>query len=155
MSCPVQCLRPAAFALAALLSVGGCGQDEPNRREWRPEDHRQPQTAESEAASAADSAADSGEEPSPEVVARAAAALYQARCADCHGADGRGGGPQAPAGADMPDLASAAYQEGHSDAEIARAIRMGRGMMPAFGSQINQRGIAALVGHVRRLGNTP
>ncbi|HJL16797.1 MAG TPA: cytochrome c [Sandaracinaceae bacterium LLY-WYZ-13_1] len=148
--------RPSLLALSALLlagSLGGCGEEEPERREWRPEDHVQPQQPDPERSAGADPGA--AEAPSPEVVARAAAALFRARCASCHGADGAGGGPQAPAGADMPDLTSAEYQESRSDDEIARAITMGRGMMPAFGSQINQRGVAALVGHVRALRETP
>jgi mono/diheme cytochrome c family protein len=145
----VQCFRPVVLALAALLLVGGCVEQASDRREWRPDDHQQPQQADPERPAGSD------EPPSPEVVARAASALFRTRCAGCHGADGRGGGPEAPSGADIPDLTTAEYQEGHSDAEIARAIRMGRGMMPAFGSQINQRGIAALVGHVRTLGEPP
>jgi mono/diheme cytochrome c family protein len=149
MSWPVQCLRPAVLALAALLFAGGCAEEEPDRREWRPEDHQQPAEPDPQRSAGA------GEAPSPEVVARAASALFRARCAGCHGAEGRGDGPDAPPGADIPDLTTAEYQEGHSDAEIARAISMGRGMMPAFGSQINQRGVAALVGHVRTLGEAP
>lgn len=83
-------------------------------------------------------------------IARAAAALYTRSCASCHGADGRGG-PGAPPGAQMPDLSAADWHEGNSDEDITAVITDGRGMMPAFGGQLNERGIAALVQHVRTL----
>jgi len=51
----------------------------------------------------------------------------------------------------MPDFTAAAYQDAKTDADLSRAIRMGAGLMPAFGDQLNERGIAALVGHIRRL----
>jgi mono/diheme cytochrome c family protein len=49
-----------------------------------------------------------------------------------------------------PDLTAAAVQE-RSDPELAAVIREGRGVMPGFGDQLNDRGIQALVGHVRTL----
>jgi mono/diheme cytochrome c family protein len=121
-----------------VLSFAGCGRDR-EAREWRPEDHQPPETGATEG---------TGE---PGDIAAAAAALYRASCAGCHGVEGHGDGPSAPPGASMPDLAAASVQDALSDEEMARVIREGRGMMPAFGSQINERGIAALVAHVRTL----
>lgn len=139
----------SALTLATLLFAGGCGDEDRELREWRAEDHVQP------AQPAPDQTTGEVEEPPPEVVARAAAALYGARCASCHGVEGRGDGPEAPGGGDMPDFSSAQYHDTRSDEDLARAITMGSGLMPAFGSQINQRGVAALVDHVRTLGQAP
>lgn len=130
--------RALLFVMA--LSFVGCGRER-EAREWRPDDH-QPPSAEAEAAQAG------GAEPV--TVERAAAALFAASCAGCHGVDGRGGGDSAPPGAVMPDLSAAAVQD-RSDQDMATVIREGRGMMPGFGSQLNERGIAALVAHVRTL----
>lgn len=139
------------LALASLALASGCDGQPPRGdvREWRPSDHQQP--AEPDPAR---TPAEPGAEPTPEMVARAAAALFDARCASCHGTSGRGDGPEAPT-ATMPDLTRPEYHEARSDADVARAIRMGQGLMPAFGGQLNERGIGALVGHVRSLRATP
>ncbi|MCB9595218.1 MAG: cytochrome c [Sandaracinaceae bacterium] len=114
-------------------------------REWRATDHAQPS-----AGQPAPDAEEPAGEPSPEVLARAAAALWDVRCASCHGSTGDGAGAEAPT-AEMPDFRTAAFQDGRTDADLSRAIRMGQGLMPAFGGQLNERGIDALVGHIRSL----
>lgn len=147
-SSPVRRFLSALLALATTsLVLTACDDDAPRGevREWRASDHQQPASPEPERM-----APEPGQEPPPEMVARAAASLFEIRCASCHGATGQGDGPEAPTPA-MPDLTSAAYHEGKTDADIARAIRMGQGLMPAFGGQLNDRGITALVGHVRSL----
>ncbi len=125
-----------------VFCFAGCGRDR-EAREWRPTDHQPP--------SAETGESDTGAEEEPADIPAAASALYRASCAGCHGVDGRGGGPAAPPGANVPDIAAASVQDALSDEQIARVILEGRGMMPAFGSQINDRGIAALVAHVRTL----
>lgn len=148
-SSPVRRFLSALLALATTTLVLTACDDEAPRgdvREWRPSDHQQP-------AGGADPSTDQAapdSEPPPEMVARAAAALYDVRCASCHGSGGQGNGPEAPT-PDMPDFTTAAYHDAKTDADIARAIRMGSGLMPAFGGQLNERGISALVGHVRSL----
>lgn len=72
-------------------------------------------------------------------------------CASCHGREGLGNGPSAPGV--LANFQDPEWQRSRSDADIASVIRLGRGMMPAFGEQIVPAGIEALVGHVRRLGN--
>ncbi len=114
-------------------------------REWRASDHVAPATS-----NPGQGANATNEAPSPEMIEQAIAALYQQRCASCHGATGAGDGADAPI-AEMPDFTAATYQDSKTDADLARAIRMGSGLMPAFGDQLNERGITALVGHVRRL----
>ncbi len=130
--------------LAVVLASSGCGE-EPAPREWRPSDHQEP-------SGAADSSQAAPVEGPPEAtLARAAAALYAASCAGCHGEGGRGDGMAAPPGTRVPDLTAASFQGDRTDAQIAEVIREGRGLMPGFGGQINERGIAALVAHVRTL----
>jgi mono/diheme cytochrome c family protein len=124
--------------LAAVLLFSACEEDHA-AREWQPEDHQPPsggadpsQAEPAEGANATD----------------AAAVLWRVRCAGCHGVEGRGDGPAAPPVATIPDLTSAEVQ-GRTDEQMAAVIRDGRGMMPGFGSQLNERGIAALVAHMR------
>ncbi|HRW37537.1 MAG: PQQ-binding-like beta-propeller repeat protein [Acidimicrobiales bacterium] len=76
------------------------------------------------------------------------AALFEANCASCHGADGSGG--QAPAiGA---GLAAAKYDA----AQIAGFVRDGKGAMPALGDRLSATEIDQVVAYVRAdLGNEP
>lgn len=130
------------------LVLGWVGCEEPREvPTWGPDDHQLPSA---EVDSSESAPPEAGEPPTADAVARAAAALYRASCAGCHGVDGRGGGPTLPAGIMAPDLTHAEVQE-RSDEELARVVRGGRGVMPGFGEQLNERGIAALVEHVRTL----
>lgn len=133
-----------SFLIVGCLAAAGCGNDGAPR-EWRPSDHQEP------SATPDSSQAEAVDEPPEATVARAAAALFRASCAGCHGAGGRGDGPAAPPGAQVPDLTAASLHDGRTDEQIARVIREGQGLMPGFGSEINERGIAALVAHVRTL----
>lgn len=73
------------------------------------------------------------------------------RCASCHGASGRGDGEGRPPGATLPDMTAAAFQDARSDAQLGEIVEKGRGLMPPFGAELSQAGIAALVKHVRSL----
>jgi mono/diheme cytochrome c family protein len=112
-------------------------------REWQPSDHQPPPAVTPEGQGEA------AEEGDPN--ARAAAALWGMRCASCHGNGGSGDGAGRPPGAALPDLTQAAYQSSRSDAQIHAVIKNGRGLMPAFGDQLSDLGIDALVQHVRTL----
>jgi mono/diheme cytochrome c family protein len=144
---PGRTLIAFGLIVGALSSAAGC-QEARSREltEWTPADHPQPAVPDPTREPAV-------EDASPETISRAAAALWVSSCAGCHGVEGHGDGPELPGGAHPRDLATAEFQGSVTDPDIARAIRMGRGMMPAFGSQLNERGIAALVGHVRTLGS--
>ncbi len=131
----------------ALGAVLACGKDTSQLREWRPEDHQPPPAVMPEGQGAA--------EESGDPVARAAAALFSMRCASCHGEAGRGDGSARPPGAQLPDFGSAAFQSAHSDAQLHEVIAKGRGLMPAFGADITEKGIAALIAHVRALRADP
>lgn len=143
-----------ALALLGALAACLCGCDEPPLREWRPEDHGHARVPESggaaDEAGRAPSEAEAAASPE-EAQARATLALWNVTCASCHARDGRGGGPGLPPGARVPDLTEAAFVGGRSDAELAAAIRDGKGMMPAFGPQLGAAGVDAMVAHVRAL----
>jgi mono/diheme cytochrome c family protein len=85
-------------------------------------------------------------------VGRAATALWTVSCAGCHGRDGRGFGGQRPPGAQMPDFTRADFQQTRTDEAIAQQIVAGKGLMPPFGKQVNEQGIAALIAHIRGFG---
>lgn len=54
--------------------------------------------------------------------------------------------------AQVPNFTDPAWQASRTDEQLAQGIVQGRGMMPAFGTQIAAEGIVALVRHVRSLG---
>lgn len=127
--------------LTAIVSIvgSGCGHER-ELREWTPEDHQPPPTGDDTGSGRAAPAADSDPE----------ATLFGSRCATCHGRDGRGHGPAAPP--NVPDFTVASFQSERTDEAIARVIGEGRGLMPAFGEELTEAGIAAMVRYVRRLG---
>ncbi len=121
--------------LCSLLALG-CRQRQ--LREWTPRDHDPDGgAAPSESASA----------PSGDPL-QAAQMLFQAQCASCHGAEGRGDGPMAamfrPA-----DLSDPALQSQRTDEDLARVIVQGRGRMPAFGGQLRPEAVPLLVRLIR------
>lgn len=113
-------------------------------REWQASDHQPPPAVAPEGQG-------EGEENAAGANARAAQALWDSRCATCHGADGRGNGPGKPPVAQIADFTSHDYAGKHSDAELHAIIKNGRGMMPAFGSELTDIGIDAMIAHVRTL----
>jgi mono/diheme cytochrome c family protein len=135
-------------ALSVLLLLGLAACDTRRElREWQPSDHQPPPVV------APEGQASANEEGDPEQ--RAAAALWDMRCATCHGAKGLGDGAGRPPGAALPDFTQPAYQASRSDAELHTTIKNGRGLMPQFGSQLSDLGIDALVKHVRSLSRKP
>ena len=71
-------------------------------------------------------------------------ALFAAKCAGCHGADGKGGYG--------PDLTSSEYKFGKTLEAVKTSITEGReGKMPAFGSQLSTAEIEALAGFILKL----
>lgn len=143
-------MRRAHVVLAFLLvPLGACGDPAPSR-EWTAADHGQPAAQPSDQVEP-----QAGDEPAPseeDNVARAARALWTASCAGCHGQDGHGQGDARPPGAQVPDFTLATWQASRSDAQLTQTIHDGRGMMPAFGKQLNESGIGALLQHIRSFG---
>jgi cytochrome c6 len=77
------------------------------------------------------------------------AALYKAKCASCHGADGKG---ETAAGKAMKlrDLGSAEVQA-QSDAELTAITSKGKGKMPGYEKSIGADGVQAVVAYIRTL----
>jgi cytochrome c oxidase cbb3-type subunit 3 len=76
------------------------------------------------------------------------AALFKTKCSMCHGADGRGF-----AALKTPDFTDPKWQASKTDKEIASTIKNGKQgtMMQAFGSQLKDDEIDALVKEIRSL----
>ncbi|MEW6211828.1 MAG: c-type cytochrome [Acidobacteriota bacterium] len=78
------------------------------------------------------------------------ATLFRDKCAICHGKDGRGLQNWRSKG--QPDLASPKWQKSRTDAQIAEAIKEGKGrFMPAWKNKLSDEEINALVKHTRAL----
>lgn len=83
-------------------------------------------------------------------VADDAATAYKAKCAMCHGADGKAA---TPAGKSMGahDFASDEVKK-QSDAELEQIIVKGKGKMPGYATKLKPAEIKDLVAYVRELG---
>ena len=83
------------------------------------------------------------------VAAEDGAALFKAKCATCHGADGSGNTPVGKKLA-VRDLSSADVQK-QSNAQLDAVISKGKLKMPAFGKSLSADQINQLVAHIRTL----
>lgn len=81
--------------------------------------------------------------------ADAAAEVYKAKCATCHGPDGKG---ETAMGKTMKakDLASADVQN-QSDADLATTIEKGKKPMPGYEGKLAKEQINELVNYIRAL----
>lgn len=79
----------------------------------------------------------------------ASAALYKAKCAGCHGADGKGETTMGKA-MKLRDLGSADVQKA-SDADWTTIITAGKNKMPPVGKSLTPDQVKGLVGYVRGL----
>jgi len=77
--------------------------------------------------------------------AQAGAATFKAKCAACHGADGKG-----KAALKTMDWSSAAVQK-MSDDELTAITTNGKGKMPAYGKSLKPDQIKDLVAYIRSL----
>ena len=80
----------------------------------------------------------------------AAGPLFKAKCAACHGVDGKG---EVPAGKKLGahDLTSTEVQA-HSDVELTEVVTKGRKKMPPYDGKLTKEQIAELIEHIRGLG---
>jgi mono/diheme cytochrome c family protein len=78
-----------------------------------------------------------------------AAALYKAKCAGCHAADGSGNSPAGKA-MSVPDLRSADIQK-KTDAQLIDSTTNGKGKMPAYKGKLTDDQIKSLVTYVHTL----
>ncbi len=77
------------------------------------------------------------------------AAVYKAKCASCHGPDGKG---ETSIGKSMKlkSLGSADVQK-TSDADLTKVIADGKGKMPAYKAKLSADEIKAVVAYIRTL----
>lgn len=135
------------LSLFAFCAVAACDRAPSTNgmKEWSPADHDQSEQAQP-AVQPSPHGADVSE------TATLAALLWKQQCATCHGQTGLGDGPSAVA-TRPPSLASAAWQQATSDAQIAKTITTGKGKMPKF--DVPEAVVKALVIHIRTLGQDP
>ena len=81
---------------------------------------------------------------SPSAAAQDAAGTYKAKCAMCHGADGKGGKMG------TRDFASPEVKA-ETDAQLTDIITKGKGKMPAYEGKLKDTEIKDLVAYVRSL----
>ncbi len=79
-----------------------------------------------------------------------APATFKAKCAGCHGPDGKGATAAGKA-VGAHDFASPEVQK-MSDADLAGIISTGKNKMPAYAKTLKEPEITALVAYVRSLG---
>jgi mono/diheme cytochrome c family protein len=84
--------------------------------------------------------------PAYKTQAKNAGPTYDAKCAMCHLKDGSGNKAMK-----VPDLRTKAVQS-KSDAELHNFIAKGKGIMPAYDSQLTKEDINDLVAYIRHLG---
>jgi len=86
---------------------------------------------------------------SSSVMAQDATATYKAKCAMCHGADGKG----SPTGLKMGvhDFTSADVQK-QTDAQLTETITKGKSKMPAYQGKLKDNEIKDLAAYIRTLG---
>lgn len=104
---------------------------------------------------AASSPAFGAESPGGAVSAQA---KYDATCARCHGAGGRGDGMQAKMvfWMKMPNMANAAYMQTRSDDILFQIIKVGgKAGMPAFGLKLTDPEIKDIVVYIRSFSSPP
>jgi cytochrome c6 len=75
------------------------------------------------------------------------AALYKAKCAACHGPDGKGETAMGKSNK-LRDLGSPEVQK-QTDAELTAIIENGKGKMPAYGKSLKSEQVKDLVTYVR------
>lgn len=82
--------------------------------------------------------------------------VFQARCAGCHGDDGRGSAAFARKwevySPDALDLTSERLLQ-KDDAALARGIQTGHGRMKGFGAKLSAKEVASVVAYIRLLGH--
>jgi cytochrome c oxidase cbb3-type subunit 3 len=129
----IAALSIVAVSVAALLS-SGCDEGR-DVRVWQPGDH----DGEAKNAGQVDGVAAPGEEDATLV-----SMTWKQNCLRCHGASGRGDGPEGRM-LRVPDLSATKG----TDQELANTIRKGRNQMPAFGEALTPNVVDGLVRLIR------
>jgi|SRR5215475_2804017 len=79
------------------------------------------------------------------------AALYDSKCALCHGKDGAGLPNWRPKG--QPDFTNPEWQKSHTNVQITDSIKNGKGkFMPAFKTRLSDEETGTVVQRIRAFG---
>ena len=84
----------------------------------------------------------------PAIAAEDGKALYEQKCAMCHGKDG----VAKPAGKGSRNFNDAEYQKAATVEEIAKITGEGKDKMPGYKSKLSAEQIQAIAAHVKTLG---
>ncbi len=126
------------------LSCSACNDAPADLRPWRPSDHDHTANPNADQVQVTDAGSAEPGHGLDDVTIVA----WQQNCTSCHGALGRGDGPQGPM-LHAADLSRSEWQAATTDEAIAATIRQGRGKMPAF--PLPEATIARLVQLIRLL----
>jgi mono/diheme cytochrome c family protein len=121
-------LRRVALLCLLTACVGACEQKPADLRPWRASDHDHTDAPVNGQVQVDPAAAASQVVPGLEDVTIVA---WQQNCVQCHGTLGRGDGPRGPM-LKATNLADPTWQASATDEHIARVIKEGKGVMPAF-----------------------
>lgn len=140
-------MRFPPLSFAALLGFSSlavaCDRSPGDVREWTPADHDHTSNP---SETQVQVQPDGGSPLARFGIDEVTLVAWKQNCVRCHGALGTGDGPQGPS-TRARDLSDPAWQAGATDEAIARSIREGKGMMPAF--QLPEPTITTLVRLVR------
>jgi len=132
-------------ALLGLLALSvACDRTPGELREWTPADHDHTSNPNETQVQVQP---DGGSPLARFGIDEVTLVAWKQNCTRCHGSLGVGDGPQGPA-TRARDLSDPAWQAAATDDAIARAIREGKGMMPAF-QQLPESTITTMVRLVR------
>jgi mono/diheme cytochrome c family protein len=134
----------AALVTVVLAALAGACDRPPSveLKEWSASDH----DGEKKGGGAAGTAPKQGAKGDAGSAPALVEITWRNQCATCHGAQGRGDGPQGPM-FKATDLTKADWQGKVKDEEIAAAILNGKGRMPKF--ELSEEIVRGLVARVR------
>jgi mono/diheme cytochrome c family protein len=145
---PLATLFVVATIVHALLAGCGGGGQESTTTTGSTETPSTPPPA---ASSGQDTAAATAAAATGDPVAQGKA-IYLARCALCHGPEGKGDGPAAAGLNPKPrNHTDASYMKTRTDAQLLDVIHNGKGAMPAWGKILNEAEMQAVLKYVRTL----
>ena len=140
-------MRTPSFRFTALLGLfavtAACDRTPGDLREWTPADHDHTTNPNDTQVQVQP---DGGSPLARFGIDEVTLVAWKQNCVRCHGNLGAGDGPQGPM-TRARDLTDPAWQAGTSDEAMARSIREGKGVMPAF--QLPDTTVQTLVRLVR------
>src|SRR4051812_21092666 len=139
---PVRIRQIAALSLAAFALA--CNSTPADLRPWKASDHDHTANPNEDQVQVTDAGSEAANHGLDDITIVA----WQQNCTTCHGALGRGDGPQGQL-VHASDLSRPDWQASVTDEAIAATIRQGRGRMPSF--NLPDATIARLVALIRML----